>query len=68
MNPQALQALRSLQGANTCPSSPMSPDVVQEMRWVLEGYIRYILEREVKAASFLDSIQAPGDSKKILSC
>ena len=68
LSPQALQSLRSLQETGEFSTSPMSPAVVQEMRWVLEGYIRYILEREVKAASFLDSLGAQGDSQKILSC
>lgn len=55
----ALKVLRLLQGERydmVCRLK-LNPDLSLELRYAISSYIKYLLEREVKSASFLDSLR-----------
>jgi DNA repair protein RecO (recombination protein O) len=55
----ALKVLRLFQisGFDAASRLKVSPELSQELKTALASYIRYLLEREVKSASWLDSLR-----------
>jgi len=55
----ALKVLRWLQGSNwnTASKLRMKPALSHELEGVTRGYIKYLLEREVKSTAWLDSLR-----------
>jgi len=55
----ALNGLRVLQSSNydACRQLKMSPELSQELEGVMRNYLKYLLEREVKSAAWLDSLR-----------
>jgi DNA repair protein RecO (recombination protein O) len=58
--PEALKALRSLQNDDYSTASKLKidPKMAQGLKMVMRNYLRYLLEREVKSAAWLDTIKA----------
>ena len=58
----ALKVLRYLQKSNPAAASrlKLDPEISQEVEGVLRGYIRYLLEREVKSVTWLDELRREG--------
>ncbi len=57
----ALRALQSLQSGdwNLLRQLEVSPELSRELEAITRGYIRYLLEREVKSTAWLDSLREP---------
>jgi DNA repair protein RecO (recombination protein O) len=55
----ALKVLRFLQDSDydTCRRLKISPELSQEIEGVMRNYLKYLLEREVKSAAWLDSLR-----------
>ena len=55
----ALKVLRFLQSNNydTCSKLRIDPELSQELEGVMRNYIKYLLEREVKSAAWLDTLR-----------
>jgi DNA repair protein RecO (recombination protein O) len=55
----ALKVLRFLQDSNcdTCSQLKISPELCQEIEGVMRNYLKYLLEREVKSATWMDSLR-----------
>lgn len=58
----ALKVLRLLQRGNYATASRLrlTPDLSREMERVTHGYVRYLLERELKSTTFLDRLKKEG--------
>ncbi len=61
----ALKVLRLLQGGDyeTVSRLKMNPELSRELEGVMRAYLRYLLEREVKSAAWLDTLK--GETGKI---
>lgn len=59
---QAQKALRSLQGSDyeSVSRLKLEPELSHQLKVVIRNYIRYLLERDVKSAAWLDSLKAQG--------
>jgi DNA repair protein RecO (recombination protein O) len=55
----SLKVLRLLQRSefNIVPRLKIGPDLAQEIKGILASYIRYLLERDVKSATWLDTLR-----------
>jgi len=55
----ALKGLRLLQNSDYDTSSKlkMNPELCQELERVMRGYLKYLLEREIKSATWLDTLR-----------
>jgi len=55
----ALKVLRFLQDSDydTCRQLKIEPELSQEIEGVMRNYLKYLLEREVKSAAWLDSLR-----------
>ena len=55
----ALKVLRLLQNSdyNTSSQLKMNPELSQELEKVMRNYLKYLLEREVKSAVWLDTLR-----------
>ena len=58
----ALKVLRLLQGSNysTVSRLKINPELSRELEGVMRTYLRYLLEREVKSAAWLDTLKGEG--------
>ena len=56
----ALKVLRFLQNSdyNTAVKLKMNPELSQQLEAVMRGYLKYLLERDVKSAAWLDSLRS----------
>jgi len=59
LSANALKVLRFLQdnNYNTCSRLKIDPELSQEIEGVMRNYLKYLLEREVKSATWLDSLR-----------
>jgi len=59
----ALKVLRFLQDSdyNTASKLKMNPGLSKELQGVMRDYLRYLLEREVKSATWLDTLKEQTD-------
>jgi len=59
LSPNALKVLRILQGCDydTANELKMNPELSYELKVVMRHYLRYLLEREVKSAAWLDNLR-----------
>ncbi len=57
---EAQRALRLLQGSNyeSVSGMTLTPELSHQLEVVIRNYIRYLLERDVKSAAWLDSLKA----------
>jgi DNA repair protein RecO (recombination protein O) len=57
----ALKVLRWLQDSdyNTADKLKTNPELSQELEKVMRAYLKYLLERELKSAVWLDSLREP---------
>jgi len=55
----ALKVLRFLQSSdyNTAVKLKMNPELSQQLEAVMRGYLKYLLEREIKSAAWLDNLR-----------
>jgi len=55
----ALKVLRLLQGSeyDTIVKLKMNPELSHQLEMVMRDYLRYLLEREVKSAAWLDTLR-----------
>jgi len=55
----ALKVLRLLQSSDytTAGKLKMNPGLSHELEEVMKGYLKYLLEREVKSAAWLDTLK-----------
>jgi DNA repair protein RecO (recombination protein O) len=60
MSVEAQKALRSLQsdGFDSVSGMTLAPELSHQLEVVIRNYIRYLLERDVKSAAWLDSLKA----------
>jgi len=66
--PEALKALRSLQNDDygTASKLKIEPKMAQQLEMVMRNYLRYLLEREVKSAAWLDTIKGQSGPKSLV--
>jgi len=59
LSPGGLRALQFLQGSDyeTARKLKMSPDLSRELETVMRHYLKYLLEREIKSAAWLDTLR-----------
>jgi len=59
LSPNALKVLQILQGSDydTASELKLNPELSHHLEAVMRGYLRYLLEREVKSATWLDSLR-----------
>jgi DNA repair protein RecO (recombination protein O) len=64
----ALKVLRFLQDSDydTCSRLKISPELSQEIEVVMRNYLKYLLEREVKSAAWLDSLRGQARQTALL--
>ena len=64
----ALKVLRFLQDSDydTCSRLKIEPELSQEIEGVMRNYLKYILEREVKSATWLDSLRGQARQTALL--
>lgn len=64
----ALKVLRFLQDSDydTCSRLKISPELSQEIEGVMRNYLKYLLEREVKSAAWLDSLRGQARQTALL--
>jgi len=57
------QALRRLQDSDyeAVSGTVLTPELSHQLRVIIRNYIRYLLERDVKSAAWLDSLKAQGN-------
>ncbi len=58
----ALKVMRLLQRGDYATASRLrlAPDLSRELERIIQGYVRYLLEREIKATGFLDRLRREG--------
>ncbi|MBA2124161.1 hypothetical protein B9J78_04410, partial [bacterium Unc6] len=58
----ALKVMRLLQRGDYATASRLRlvPELSRELERIIQGYIRYLLEREIKATGFLDRLRREG--------
>jgi DNA repair protein RecO (recombination protein O) len=58
----ALKVMRLLQRGDYATASRLrlAPELSRELERIIQGYVRYLLEREIKAAGFLDRLRREG--------
>ena len=61
----ALKVVRLLQNSdfNTAGRLKMTPELSHQLAGVMRGYLRYLLEREVKSATWLDKLREGTDAE-----
>jgi len=59
LSANALKVLRLLQSSHydTVSKLKMDPELSRELEEVMRDYIKYLLEREVKSAAWLDALR-----------
>jgi len=59
LSAEAQKALRSLQNSDydTASQLEINPELAHQLEMVMRNYIRYLLEREVKSAAWLDTLR-----------
>jgi DNA repair protein RecO (recombination protein O) len=64
----ALKVLRFLQDSDydACRRLKISPELSQELEEVMRNYLKYILEREIKSAAWLDSLRGQARQTALL--
>jgi len=62
----ALKVMRLLQGGDYAAASRLrlNPDLSRELEKLIQGNIRYLLERELKSTQFLDRLRREGIASK----
>ena len=68
LSANALNGLRFLQSGNynTISQLKMSPELSQELEGIMRNYLKYLLEREVKSAAWLDSLRGQARQTALL--